>query len=103
MLPELVLDELSRVLREKLGFDEEHARAACQLLAGVATSRPGPPRSVEAVTGDPSDDAILACAVEAAVDVLATGDRRHLLPLGEHRGVSILTPQRALAELQASD
>jgi predicted nucleic acid-binding protein len=33
LLPELVLAELNRVLREKLGFDEERARAACQLLA----------------------------------------------------------------------
>jgi predicted nucleic acid-binding protein len=103
VLPELVLDELNRVLREKLGFDEERARAACHLLAGVAASQPGPPGSVEAVTGDPSDDVILACAVEAGVDVLATGDRRHLLPLGERSGVRLLTPQVALAELRAGD
>lgn len=103
VLPELVLDELTRVLTDKLGFDEERARAACHLLAGVAASQPGPPSSAEAVTGDPSDDAILACAVEAGVDVLATGDRKHLLPIGEHHGVRILTPQVALAELRAGD
>lgn len=103
VLPELVLAELSRVLTDKLGFDDERARAACDLLAGVAASQPGPPRSAEAVTGDPSDDAILACALEAGVDVLATGDRRHLLPIGEHQGVRVLTPQTALAELRAGD
>jgi uncharacterized protein len=103
VLPELVLDELNRVLADKLGFDEERARAICDLLADVAASQPGPPSSVEAVTADSADDAILACAVEAGVDVLATGDRRHLLPLGAHHGVRILTPQAALAELRAGD
>jgi predicted nucleic acid-binding protein len=103
VLPELVLAELQRVLTVKLGFDEQHARAACDLLAGVAASRPGPPSSAEAITGDSADDEILACAVEAGVDVLVTGDRRHLLPLGAHHGVRILTPQAVLADLRAAD
>jgi predicted nucleic acid-binding protein len=103
VLPELVLVELQRVLTVKLGFDEQHARAAGDLLAGVAASRPGPPSSAEAITGDSADDEILACAVEAGVDVLVTGDRRHLLPLGAHHGVRILTPQSVLADLRAAD
>ncbi len=103
VLPELVLVELQRVLTVKLGFDEQHARAAGDLLAGVAASRPGPPSSAEAITGDSADDEILACAVEAGVDVLVTGDRRHLLPLGAHHGVRILTPQAVLADLRAAD
>lgn len=103
VLPELVLEELQRVLTVKLGFDGERARAACDLLAGVAASQPGLASSAEPVTGDPVDDAILACAVEAGVDVLATGDRKHLLALGQHHGVRVLTPQAALAELRAGD
>lgn len=54
---------------------------------------------VDEVSGDPADDAILASAVEAAADVLVTGDRKHLLPLGEHGGVRIMTPQALLSEL----
>jgi len=37
--------------------------------------------------------------VAAGVDVLVSGDRRHLLPVGEHQGIRILTPQALLAEL----
>lgn len=103
VLPELVLAELQDVLTDKLGFDEERARTACDLLSGIAALQPEPPSSPEAVTGDPADDAILACAVEAGVDVLATGDRTHLLPLGTHRGVRVLSPQTVLAELRAGD
>lgn len=54
----------------------------------------------EPVTGDPDDDIILACAVEAGVEILVSGDRRHMLPVGSHRGVRIITPQALLAELR---
>jgi hypothetical protein len=40
--------------------------------------------------------------VRAAVHVVASGDRRHLLPVGEHRGIRIITPQALLAELAAA-
>jgi predicted nucleic acid-binding protein len=101
VLPDLVLDELHRVLTEKLAFAEERSHAACELLARLAIDRPAPRGRADAITGDPADDAILACALEAGVDVLATGDRKHLLPMGEHRGVRLLTPQALLAELRS--
>lgn len=103
LVPELVLDELERVLAAKLGFRLERARAARELLTQLATERPAPPQRAARITGDPADDAILACALKAGADVLATGDRKHLLPLGEHRGVRVLTPQAVLAELLASE
>jgi predicted nucleic acid-binding protein len=99
IFPELVRAELHRVLTDKLGFTDEKSSAACALLAQLAVERPDAPPSIEPVTGDPADDAILAAAVHAGVDVLATGDRKHLLPIGEHRGVKLRTPQALLAEL----
>ena len=103
VVPELVLAELERVLTKKLGFSAEQVVAVRALLRQVATEEPAPAAAVEALSGDPADDAILACAVEAGVDVLATGDRKHLLPIGAHRGVRLLTPQALLAELRATD
>jgi uncharacterized protein len=100
LLPDLVLDELARVLTAKLGFDEERAHSAGELLAQLATHRQAAPQHAEAITRDAADDSILACAVEAGAHILATGDRKHLLPLGEHRGVRLLTPQAVLAELR---
>jgi predicted nucleic acid-binding protein len=67
------------------------------LVAAVAV--PDPPETVDAVSGDPGDDVVLASALAAGAEVLATGDRRHLLPLETHRGLRILTPQALLAEL----
>ena len=103
VVPELVLAELERVLTKKLGFSAEQVVAVRALLRQVATEEPAPAAAVAALTGDSADDAILACAVEAGVDVLATGDRKHLLPIGAHRGVRLLTPQALLAELRAKD
>jgi uncharacterized protein len=103
LLPILVLDELDRVLADKLGFDAARVRGARRLLERIASSQPDRPEQVVPVTGDPSDDAILACAVEAGADILVTGDKKHLLPVGEYRGTRLLTPQALLAELRTHD
>lgn len=100
LLPEPVLDELDRVLSGKLGFDRDRVREARRFLERVAVASPPRPKTIVAITGDRDDDVILACAVDARADVLVTGDRKHLLPLGDHRGVRVLTPQALLVELR---
>jgi uncharacterized protein len=100
LIPQFVLEELERVLIAKLGYEQEQVDAARALFAQIATEEPPPAPVVEAISGDPADDVILACAVEAGADVLATGDRKHLLPIGVHRGVRLVTPQALLAELR---
>jgi uncharacterized protein len=96
-----VVGELERVLTEKLDFDPQRWSEAEALLGELVVETvkapAGPP---EPVTGDPADDFILACAIEAEVEVLASGDRKHLLPVGERGGVRILTPQALLVELR---
>lgn len=102
VLLEPAMVELVRILSEKLGFTIERLKEVQTLLSDIAiefqatpSHEPGP------LTGDPDDDLILACAVEAQVDVLISGDRKHLLPVGEHDGGRVLAPQALLAELQA--
>jgi predicted nucleic acid-binding protein len=51
------------------------------------------------VTNDPDDDPIIATAVAAKADYLVTGDRAHLLPLGEHEGIRILSSPRTFREI----
>lgn len=96
-----VMVELERILAGKLRFEPERRRQVEEFLTDLTTElAPTPNASPEAVTGDPDDDLILACAIEAAVDVLVSGDRKHLMPIGEHRGVRVVTPQALLAELR---
>ena len=94
------MDELKRILTEKLRFDPERWHQVEELLTDVATETTPPPKAApEPITGDPDDDLILACAIEARVDILVSGDRKHLLPVGTHQGIRIVTPQSLLAEL----
>lgn len=101
ILAQPVMVELERILTGKLGFEPERWRGVEELLLELSTKLIAPPEDPpESVTGDPDDDLILACAVQARVDALVSGDRRHVLPVGEHRGVRVITPQALLAELR---
>lgn len=100
VLADPVLDELERILLGKLGFELERVGEIQALLGELAGERvEAPAGTPAAVTGDRDDDLILACAVQAGADVLVSGDRRHLLPVGEHQGVRIVTPQALLTWL----
>jgi uncharacterized protein len=95
-----VIDELERVLTVKLGFEPQRLRDIVTLLTDISVARvDAPTQPVEAVTGDPDDDVVLACGVSASVQIIVSGDRRHMLPIREHRGIRIVSPQALLAEL----
>jgi uncharacterized protein len=103
VLPAPVIAELERILIGKLGFEPRQWREVKVLLVDLAAELIEAPQArPDAVSGDPDDDLILTCAVQAGVDVLVSGDRRHLLPVGEHRGVRVITPQALLAELRGA-
>ena len=48
------------------------------------------------ITAKESDNRILECAVTASADLIVTGDRKHLLPLGSYRGIRIVSPAEFL-------
>lgn len=52
-----------------------------------------------AVSDDPDDDIVLACAVAGNADYIVTRDH-HLLELGMHRGIPIVTPEAFAAILR---
>ncbi len=100
VLADPVLHELNRILTMKLGFEAERLQDVTMLLSELASARVATPTTApEPITGDPDDDLILACSVDAGVQILVSGDRKHLLPVGEYRGMRIITPQALLAEL----
>jgi putative PIN family toxin of toxin-antitoxin system len=100
VLADPVIDELERVLTLKLGFEPERVRDITALLIDISVARiDAPTQPVEAITGDPDDDVVLACGVNANVQIVVSGDRRHMLAVREHRGIRIISPQALLAEL----
>jgi putative PIN family toxin of toxin-antitoxin system len=48
------------------------------------------------VPGDVDDDQVIAAAVAAQADLIVSGDRKHVLPLGSHAGIAIVNAAEAL-------
>lgn len=54
------------------------------------------------VLNDPDDDHVLACALTAKADLIVSGDRKHLLPLGSYQGINIVNAAEALRRFAAA-
>jgi putative PIN family toxin of toxin-antitoxin system len=48
------------------------------------------------VPTDPDDDHVLAAALAGHADLIASGDKRDLLPLGSYLGIEIVTASQAI-------
>jgi predicted nucleic acid-binding protein len=55
------------------------------------------------VNTDPDDDHVLAAALMGAVDLIASGDKRDLLPLGSYQGIPNNTAREALERIAVND
>ena len=76
-------------IRRYYTYPDERIAAYIEGLAALAELVSDLP-DIQAVPNDPKDNPIVATAVAAKADYLVTGDRRHLLPLGEYQGIRIV-------------
>jgi uncharacterized protein len=53
------------------------------------------------VPTDPDDDHVIAAAVAGQADLIASGDKRDLLPMGSFQGIAIVTAREAVERLEA--
>ena len=53
-----------------------------------------------AVPGDIDDNVVIECAVAGNADIIVSGDKKHLLPLGSYDGIPIVAPADFLARLE---
>ena len=97
-LSTFILEEIAGVLGRKFEWSEERTSQAVRALGDAATVIE-PQRLPEVIEGGHADNRILECAVVVGADYLVTGDRRHLLPIGEHEGAKILNAPRFLSML----
>ncbi len=99
-----LLDELARVLArpfaaKRLALIGTSARTLITdyaLAADLVTPLAVPP----VIAADPDDDRVIAAAVAATADLIVSGDS-HLLDLGTHRTIRIVTPADALRVIAA--
>jgi putative PIN family toxin of toxin-antitoxin system len=89
-----ILDEFSRILREKFHRPDDLVEQYRSTVAAYAILV-DPQESISVLNHDP-DNRILECAVAARADVIVTGDKKHLLPLKAFRGIAIVSPAEFL-------
>jgi uncharacterized protein len=89
---EPIQTEVRRVLSEKFEWPQAMLREALPVLWSMG-ELVVPRTTVDAVTGDPDDNRILECAVEAQAQVVVSGDH-HLLALQKYKSILIVTPRQ---------
>ena len=97
-ISDAILTETLGVLRDKFNWPERDLQDAEASLTAI-THRVTPTRTLDIIKTDPSDNRILECATEARSDYIVTGDRKHILPLGQVEGIPIVTAAEFLKRL----
>jgi len=99
VLGQVILDELHRILKQKLRLPADRMAAVDAVFAAFEVI-PKPPKPSPLMVRDPADRWILATAVAGGADVLVTGDA-DLLAVHADAPLPILNP-RAFWELLRS-
>ena len=86
-------------IRRKYAITDEDVEQLVTLLERDALLVFGDADAAGAIPEDPTDEMVLACAVDAQADVIVSGDR-HLLDLGSYRSIPILTVRQFLKRLE---
>jgi len=97
-----ILDELDRILRTKLRFSDEQAiatRADLLSFLRLVTIT----NTVHVIADDPDDDKVVECAMVSGATHIVTGDRRHLLPLGQYQAIAIISAMQLLTLVALPD
>ncbi len=101
----VLLDELAHTLgyakfaNRLESFGTSITALVAQYTALVTLVTPaGVPRII---ANDGDDDHVTAAAVTARAELIVTGDRKHLLPIGSHQGIAILTAREVVDRLDA--
>ncbi|HGJ66184.1 TPA: putative toxin-antitoxin system toxin component, PIN family [bacterium] len=85
-----ILDEFIEKLEIKLKFSANQITdTIADLMSFLRLVKIS--NSLKFLADDPADDKVLECALIANADYIITGDRRHLLPLGNYKGIKIYT------------
>jgi uncharacterized protein len=93
-----LLDELDEKLRLKFDVSPEDAATVLDRIAGTA-QLVHPEETLHVIREDPDDDRVLECAVSGKANYIVTGDR-HLLKLGEYRGIRIMRVREFLDSIE---
>jgi putative PIN family toxin of toxin-antitoxin system len=101
----VLLDELAHTLgyskfdKRIEDFGTSTAALVAQYTALVSLVAPASVPRI--VANDADDDHVIAAAVAARAELIVTGDRKHLLPIGSHQGIAIVTAREVVERVEA--
>lgn len=93
-----LLAELAEVMRRKFVWRTDQVATLLEELRSFALVVV-PSERVGEIEADLADNRVLECAAESHADYIVSGDTRHLIPLGEYRGIRIVSPAEMAARL----
>lgn len=94
---EVVISEMSRILREEFNVSEQDVRDIAQLLRRFHVE-PRPERMLQIEVRDPDDAWVLASALAAGAEALVTGDK-DLLEIADRVRQIVITSPRGFWEM----
>jgi putative PIN family toxin of toxin-antitoxin system len=97
-LTDAIVEEYLEVLA-RFGDAREEAEEFFAMVTARGRTLFVDPAAVRVVEEDPDDDVFLACALAAHAEAIISGDR-HLLDLGEFRGIPVLGPAEFLDRMR---
>lgn len=106
LAPEIIAETWRKLLtsdriRRRYAYSDERVHQFCRgLLQVCELVRDLPP--IAAVSRDPNDDMVIACAVAGRAECIVTRDK-DLLSLGSYQRVAITTPEAFRQQLRTSN
>jgi len=94
LISEAIILEIAEVLRRKFDWENWQISQVVDEIREIAAL--AVPRQSISLIKDDTDNRILECAVEGNAHYIVSGDKHHLLPLREYKGIKILNPNEFL-------
>lgn len=94
-ISDTILIELTRILKTKFNWNNEQIYFLIETINKL-TYFVVPTKKINDIKNHQSDNTILECAIEANADCIISGDKHHILPLKNYRGIKILTASQFL-------
>jgi putative PIN family toxin of toxin-antitoxin system len=95
LISEAIVAEMAEVLRKKFNWESWQISQIIDEIREAATLVI-PHQILSVIKRDEDDNRILECALEGNAQYIISGDKRHLLPLKDYRGMKILSPSEFL-------
>lgn len=93
-----ILRETEKILRERFKWNEGQIQGILGQIKKKST-QVHPKIKISVIKEKDDDNRILECALEAKVNFIISGDKKHILPLKEFRGIKIINSKDFLKKI----